>query len=160
MLLVIPVSKADILIPVVTQAFSQFHPGAGHDLLVVGSPNVKTEVNLVALTLAHYFNTSGTHIFPEDSHYGWPISCNYYWKETAFFVSRHYTTPWLWFELDTTPVKAGWLSMLEQEYINNGKPFCGVKEPTVLADDNGFQTQDGHYMVPVGMYLTMRQRLS
>lgn len=37
--------------------------------------------------------------------------------------------PWLWFEPDSVPLKANWLSVLQEEYDHCGQPFCGPVVP-------------------------------
>jgi GT2 family glycosyltransferase len=117
MVLVVPVSLFDRKdIPLVEKAFEIFPPGSGHKLLVVGSPNVETEVKELSQKLCiHFAGNAQTFIFETDSNYGWPTACNYYAQQVAFYISDTFPpdTLWLWYELDCTPLKAGWLDEIE-----------------------------------------------
>lgn len=73
---------------------------------------------------------------------------------------RGNTNPFLWWELDVTPIRAGWADRLELEYNQKGLPFLGVRrqagdvmreldgKPLPLNDARA----QGDYMVAVGIY--------
>ena len=157
MLLVVPVSRSDAhLIPVFEKGLSLFTPGEGHDLLVVGSPNVADKCDALAVRLAHKFNTARAYIFQKDNHLGWPMACNFYWQSVVYHISERYKQPWFWMELDTVPIKPFWLNAINLHYVVNSDhfPFMGVMEPTI-AGLNGVQLpieQSGHHMAAVGVY--------
>ena len=170
MLLVIPVSLSDIhLIPFVERAFEVAPPGSGHQLLVVGSPNVMKDVAELAQKLCiHFAGNAKTHIFETDVSLGWPTSCNYYFQQIAFYLPSFSTTPssWFWFELDSTPVRAGWLDEIETacimartEAMRDERPlprFLGIKEPTYQEFRGELLPfeESGYHMAPCGVYPT------
>jgi hypothetical protein len=162
-LIVVPISNSDRnLLPRVEEAFAAFSPGSGHKLLVVGSPNVSSWVNQAAQNLSKYFaGNAKTYIFDMDCGLGWPGACNYYFQQVAWFIPANYDEPWLWFELDTTPMRAGWLDEIDSAIqplitpsLNSGSlpRYFGVKEPTYLEYQGGLMPDAGHQMAAVGVY--------
>lgn len=167
MLLVIPVSVSDKhLAENAIRAFNAFHPGSNHDLLVVGSPNVRNEVNDLCSKLSGHFRSAKSQVFLTDSPLGWPMACNYYFQQTCYAVQQMLqpNDAWLYFELDTTPTKAGWLDALHQEYYDDvliathqGRTPCkflGVKEPTIRGMEGELMPPEkaGYHMAAVGVY--------
>lgn len=58
------------------------------------------------------------------------IRTDWPWPQNNAFanVCRHMSkqkSPWFWCETDCTPLKSGWLPVLEAEYVKGGKPFGG-----------------------------------
>lgn len=68
--------------------------------------------------------------------------------------------PWMWWEEDVTPIRAGWADRLELEYHQKGMPFMGVRRRAseVVRGMKGERLPDTHpniqgeYMVAVGIY--------
>lgn len=68
--------------------------------------------------------------------------------------------PWMWWELDVTPIRAGYADRLELEYHQKGMPFMGVRrkgsDTIRKLDGSKFAENDpqvqGDYMVAVGIY--------
>jgi hypothetical protein len=168
MLLVIPVSLSDRhLIPFVERAFEMFPPGSGHQLLVVGSPNVMQDVAELAQKLCiHFAGNAKTHIFETDSALGWPTNCNYYFQQVVFYLPSFIQTPglWFWFELDSTPLKAGWMDEIEtvctieraKSLHDEAEPpkFFGLKERTYQEFRGELLPieEAGEHMAPCGVY--------
>lgn len=155
MLLVIPVSRADVrLIPAVEKSFATFPPGVENDLLIVGSPNVRDMAETLADSLSKYFNTVTRHQFQSDNHLGWPMACNFYFQQTCYIIRSFCVehNPWMWFELDCTPVANGWLSKIEAEYREAGSPFMGAKEKTIRGKNGVLLDDAGYHMVATGVY--------
>lgn len=153
MLLIIPVSRSDKqLIPNAEKAFELFPPGNGHSLLVVGSPNVAAEMGELSGLLSKYFTGSGAYLLDHDSFLGWPGACNYAFQQTCFHLRGQ--GPWLWFELDATPIKENWLSTIEEAYKSGSSRFMGCLERTyrgfngeLLSEEDG-----GKHMAACGVY--------
>ena len=168
MLVVIAVSQSDTkLITQTEQAFEIFPPGAGHNLLVVGSPEVEEQVCGLGQSLSKHFAGHAQHfIFDGDNNQGWPTACNFYFQSTAFYIPTLLSSgeSWLWYELDTTPVREEWLDRIalavdaaKAEALHENRPppsYFGVREKTHLelggrlmpSDEAGFQ------MAAVGVY--------
>ncbi len=154
MLLVLPVSKSDKdLAENAVKAFGLFPPGGGHSLLVVGSPNVTSELNDLASSLSKYFNETITHIFDTDCYLGWPTACNTYFLNTCYYMVGH-NVPWLWYELDATPIKKNWLTAIEQEYNQNPVGFMGCIERAYVGFNGVLLEEDdaGKQMAACGVY--------
>lgn len=154
MLLVLPVSQSDShLIPNAEKSFALFPPGAGHKLVVVGSPNVAEEMNRLSGSLSQYFNEASVHFFDNDNFLGWPSACNYYFQQACFHIAT-YNVPWFWYELDCTPLKEGWLSVIEAEYNEGPGGFLGCLEQTYRGFDGRLlDGQDaGQHMAACGVY--------
>jgi hypothetical protein len=75
---------------------------------------------------------------------GWPIACNWAFQNTAKYMVAH-KSPWLWMEADAVAVTANWLTTLEDEYAQGGKPFMG----TIVGAFDGWH---GGHMNGVGVY--------
>lgn len=129
MLIVVPVSHTDKeLIDCFTRVFNLLGPYENHRLLVVSRPNdfywgrkVFREIKDNGFKSAEYF------VFDENGPPGWPRGCNHYWWETVNYLEnvQGIYEPWLWMELDMTPIRYGWVDALQQEYKAAGKPFMG-----------------------------------
>ena len=165
MLIVLPISFSDAKkIPsALERAFGVFSPGAGHTLLVIGSPNVSSSVNEAAQNLSkHFAGNASTYIFDLDCDLGWPTGCNYYFQQAAWYVGSNYNEPWLWYEVDTTPTRAGWLDeidkavhALQAEAIREERKvprYFGCSEPTCLEYQGALMSDAGRQMAAVGVY--------
>jgi hypothetical protein len=165
MLLVLPVSLADYKsLPTLERAFEMFPPGSGHKLLVVGSPNVSRQVRNAAQALSgHFSGNSSTYIFDLDCPLGWPTACNTYFQQVCFYLgSTGQDDSWLWFEIDSTPTRAGWLDEIEntvhfekgnaQREGHNPPRYFGVKEPARLEYQGALAPDAGDQMAAVGVY--------
>lgn len=130
MLVVIPVSKHDEgLLDDFCGAVHFFGPYPEHSLLIVARPSNKELAEKVASVLCNgaTFRRCQTFIFSEDGPDGWPQGPNFYWTETiSYLAEQGNTSPWLWMEMDTTPVEEGWLNDLESEYLTAGAACLGV----------------------------------
>jgi hypothetical protein len=77
--------------------------------------------------MARLFNCPSLHWFSEDGPTGWPLGPNFYWYQTIkYLAEKENKLPWLWMELDCTPLKPGWADALEEEYLKCGTPFLGM----------------------------------
>jgi hypothetical protein len=166
MLLVVPVSPSDShLIPYIERSFEMYPPGSGHQLLVVGAPNVYHEVTELNQSLCRHFAGNGkTLIFDNDTGMGWPTACNQYLQNVAFHLPTILGNEalWLWFELDSTPLKTGWMDRIEKACIEERAKamretkeppkFFGVRETTRLEYRGELMPDSGFHMAPVGVY--------
>lgn len=155
MLLVVPVSRSDKhLIPNVEKAFSLFPPGNGHELLVVGTPNVFAEMDGLRESLSRHFSTiSFSRVFDDDNFLGWPSACNYYFQQTCYCL-RGGNRPWLWMELDCTPIRDNWLSIIAEAYRSGSTRFMGYLGKTYRGFNGELLTEEdgGHHMAACGVY--------
>lgn len=167
MLLVIPFSASDKhLAPTVQEAFEAFSPGADHELLVIAYPAVKDDALIFQQSIAKHFKNVFLHVLSGDNVFGWPRAMNELFQAAAL-KARHLLANggcWLWFEMDTTPLKANWLTALQTIYFADSitaqrenrpmKQFLGQKE-RALRTFNGElipEEKAGTIMAPVGIY--------
>lgn len=71
----------------------------------------------------------------------WPHQENWAWQQSARHVHENYKEPWLWWEQDAVPVKAGWLDALASAHKDGGGLYSG---PVV--------TSTRRYLVGVAIY--------
>lgn len=144
MLVVIPVSRsdfkrADALIAV----FKKFGGCKSHKLLVVSRHSENAFAFEVESQLRGLFGESDCFIFNNEGSTGWPMGANFYFQETVRHLKEtDNRLPWLWMELDATPLKEGWLDAISNEYAEVQSPFLGV-----LNEWNELKWMDG-----VGVY--------
>ena len=87
---------------------------------------------------------------------------NYYFQQAAWYVGSNYDEPWLWYEVDTTPTRAGWLDeidkavhALQAEAKREGKKiprYFGCSEPACLEFQGALMPEAGRQMAAVGVY--------
>jgi len=167
MKLVIPVSKHDRhLIPDFISAINKFPVGEEHDLLVIGSRENEEVIIGFEKQIKHLFKSSEACIIP-DTMMGWPMSCNFYFQQACAHLRKdEETDAFLWFELDTVPMRENWLDLIAFEYYadttravkEKREPliYLGVKE-RVYEGKNGElipESVAGHRMAQVGVYST------
>lgn len=167
MKLVIPVSKHDRhLIPSFVKCLDKFPMGTEHDLLIIGSKENEEVILDFEKQIKHLFDSSETHIIA-DTMLGWPMSCNFYFQQACAHLRKDKELDaFMWFELDTVPVKEGWLDLISFEYYSDTTRavkekrdpmiYLGAKE-RVYEGRNGELVPEsvaGHKMAQVGVYST------
>ena len=65
----------------------------------------------------------------------WPVGANWGFYTCALYISMTTTSPFLWLEPDTCPLKSGWLDEIEAEYLTCQKPFLG---PVITTQNKSF----------------------
>lgn len=167
MLLVIPVSPADKkLIPAFEIGFKNFSPGSGHKLLIVGTPQVEADALGLSMAIGKEFSQVSTFITPADNSMGWPIAMNSLFFQAVRHIEANYTAAdaFLWMELDSAPLKQGWLTTIQQEYFADAplaqkegrefRSFMGV-EVITRQTGGGFVKpveETGTHMAASGVY--------
>lgn len=63
-------------------------------------------------------------VYPTPPATNWPAGPNWAFQRVAFHM-KTVNRPWLFNEADACPLKAGWLSTIQEEYLNCGKPIMG-----------------------------------
>jgi len=56
---------------------------------------------------------------------GWPEGANYFFRLATAMIEQRPYKYFLWMEPDATPLKQGWMDVIEKEYLHYGKPFLG-----------------------------------
>ena len=148
MKIVIPVSSHDKhLINDFCNILNFLGPYSNHELLVVARPADSSFAIDIFCQLESIFDVANIFFFEKDGTLGWPQGPNYYWKETIKYLSEtENKLPWLWMELDCTPVKKDWANSLEGDYKKSKSPCLGMIQPFIL---NG---RDTTHLVGVAIY--------
>ena len=131
MIIVLPVSRTDDEVKDdFIRIFKLFGSYDEHDLVLVCRPHDYAYARDVYTSVRDIgFNKTTHWVFEDNGRRGWPGGPNHYWHETVKYLQEDYggdrQQPWLWLEMDMTPLKHGWLDDLQQEYDNSSKPFMG-----------------------------------
>jgi hypothetical protein len=155
MLIIIPVSVTDEkLIDDFSDCLNHFGPYTNHELLVVSRPSDILHAVKLLNKIKSKFKTSDIHAFPEDGKRGWPQGPNFYWQETIKHLKeeRKNKLPWLWMELDMTPLKHNWIDILEKEYKKCGKYCLGWTQNTTTVTDDGVIVPLTKHLVGAAIY--------
>jgi hypothetical protein len=155
MLVVIPVSSADAaLTPDFSAVLRHFGPYSGHEALVVVRPSDQPHGEKLWKSLEGLFDKCELHVFSQDGPIGWPQGPNFYWGTTCHHLQfeRGNTLPWLWLELDSTPLRKGWLDEIETEYNMAKMPFLGSLEVTYALNSKKERVDLGKHLVGVAVY--------
>jgi hypothetical protein len=155
MLIVLPISSADAeLAGPFLEALKACGPYNGHRLLVVARPSDgKHSIDLVNEAAKMGFDSPNLHWFDEDGPKGWPLGPNFYWSETVRHLQKENNSqPWLWMELDCTPLVPGWADKLEEEYKNCGTPFLGMYGANTAVTINDELITLSRHLVGVAIY--------
>jgi len=156
MLIVVPVSRTDdVLIEDFIKVFNNFGPYKDHKLLVVARPNDEEWATRVYNGIKdNEFKSHEKYLFDFNGPSGWPMGPNHYWHYTVRYIekTKEYNEPWLWMELDMTPVKDNWANALEEEYINSNKPFMGMFSWTTTITSEQKVIKLCNHLVGVAIY--------
>ena len=155
MLVIIPVSASDAsLITPFSKAVRHFGKNSRHRALVVARPSDSEHADRLVSELGDSFDGITTHIFPQDGPTGWPKGPNFYWASTVHYLQHAVKNQeqWLWLELDSTPLRAGWVDAISTEYNLTNPPFLGVVEKTHAVDAEGNPVDAGKHLVGVAVY--------
>ena len=157
MLLIVPVSNTDDnLIEDFIKIFNLFGPYDRHELLVVSRPSDKDYAQRVydGINLPeHNWKKSTIHAFWGDGPKGWPVGPNFYWRWSAdYLIQNNNKLPWLWLELDMTPLRKGWADILEDGYRKCKKPFMGNFGDTTTVSGNGKLVKLCKHLVGAAIY--------
>jgi len=155
MLIVIPVSVSDSkLIEDFSACLNHFGPYSTHELLVVSRPADAGYAVALLNKIKSKFKTADIYAFPEDGKTGWPQGPNFYWQETIKHLKYQRKTklPWLWMELDMTPLTRNWINILEQEYKKCGKYCLGWTQNTTTLTDDGIIVPLTKHLVGAAVY--------
>ena len=148
MKIVIPVSAHDSkLINAFCDIVLFFSPYVNHELLVVVRPSDYKHGIEVFNRLSGKFLNPKIYIFDDDGPRGWPKGPNHYWRETVRYLDNtNNKLPWLWMEMDCTPVINGWIDKIENEYIAKANNGCLGNIQSLLTGD------ELQHMVGAGVY--------
>lgn len=81
--------------------------------------------NRVVNMAAKAFANTSQYEYPRPPIEAWPEACNWAFQYTAKHIASRIRRPWFWMEADMVPLKPGWLKMLQEDFLNCGKPMYG-----------------------------------
>jgi hypothetical protein len=153
MLVVIPVSATDEkILADFCVAVKKFAPYS-HDVLYVARPSDVASLARASDKLKGCFRRASAHLFAGDGPRGWPYGPNFYWQQTILHLAKTGNQqPWLWLEMDCTPLRQGWLDDLDQEYRECGKPFMGMFGESSVVGKTGKTMLLSEHLVGVAIY--------
>lgn len=129
MRIVIPSSKSDQnLIPTFLKALKAFGPYHNHSALLVQTAEMHSSRigQDFASELSKLFKQVDVKSTGNNLEGGWPLGPNkHFWFANMFLEEIGNAEPWLWMELDSLPLKTGWIKLLEDEYILYQRPYLG-----------------------------------
>jgi len=154
MLVTIPVSQHDAhLIPAFSMALRHCGPNPLHEAMVVARPSEKELADSLFANLEGLFDKVEVFLLPQDGPVGWPKGPNHFFFNVAHRLQTSpEPKPWLWMELDCTPLKAGWVSELATEYNLSKMPFMGVVCKTHAVDPEGNPVPAGKHLTGTAVY--------
>jgi hypothetical protein len=154
MKLVIPISQSDAhLAKDFCNAVLACPNKEQFEVLIPHAPSVWSTADMVGELLAPVGPVT-KYGFDMDPLGGWPKAPNRHFSKTAQYLAFYKNTaPWLWCELDSTPLVPGWLDRLWAEYRMGGKRFMGTLNASRYVNpSDGAVTVKGQHMVGVGVY--------
>lgn len=148
---VIPVSQSDVhLLPKTVVAFKHLGGWKNHSILLAGSPSCAPQCAAAAQELKEVCGSVQHESISSDHAGGWPAACNKHFYDTVVILERMGNqVPWMWFELDCTPIRANWQDILETAYNRAKTPFMGHVRPTAEVTK---PPEKGSHMVGAGIY--------
>lgn len=159
MLLVLPVCERDVnLLVGLLPLLKRFGPYGNHRALLVFAPQMPDEVKKSIIASLKEMSFQAVHrATPMLNHWeeGWPAGPNGMFRATVELIFNELILqqPWYFFEPDNTPMKKGWLDVLERQWrMSEDRPFLGSIQPTLVAFENGETMQTGAHMVGTGIY--------
>jgi len=160
MLLVMPVCSVDLaLARELSGWIRDLGPERRHNALLMWSAEVPQEDR--DYILENFRNTFGKvnqmqPYFP-DYVQGWPDAPNLTFEFTVHYCCVEHPRyaegrPWFFFEADQTPLRAGWLDALEEEYFRAGKSCLGVLEQSWMVRPGEPKVPAGKHLVGTAIY--------
>lgn len=156
LLVILPVSHADAhMLPTMGLLLKKFGPYKAHRVLIAYTQDVPpADVQTLRHALEPLFSQAEAAEVRTTSK-GWPLGCNQQFKGVAALAAER-GLPWLYMELDVTPMKPGWLDKIATEYEANRKPFMGAVVPTRTvarqADGTLVNDTNGQHLVGWAIY--------
>jgi len=155
MLIIIPVSVTDEkLINDFSNCLNHFGPYLDHELLVVSRPSDSRYAVTLLNKIKKQFKTADIYAFDEDGARGWPEGPNFYWNRTIQHLKneRDNKLPWLWMELDMTPLKKNWIDILNNEYKKCKKYCLGWTQDTTTVTTDQIIVKLTKHLVGAAIY--------
>src|SRR5688572_14120171 len=125
MIVVIPVCHKDCFLAIRNLEFCiEVEGSVDFDCFIVVERGY-TPITIVDRAKEYFKSVEFIVVEPWKGDQSWPIPMNWMWQSTAREMVKT-KQPWLWWEPDATPLKAGWLTVLRDAYKSGKRPFAGA----------------------------------
>lgn len=146
--LAVPVSGSDIhLLPAYVQAWRHFGFIGNHRVAFIPTREVASDVNWAVEAMGTICRDVKSYPLDYTPEGGWPHACNRHFASTVA-MSGKFGTPWLFGEVDSSPIQENPLDKLETDYNLSGKMCMGTVVPTRWADGR----IEGDHLVGFAIY--------
>lgn len=155
MKLVIPVSRHDIhALPNLIDTLIHFGGLSNHNCFFFSAPSVIEQVHEQAERLRPSMQEVVVKQALYEPEYGMPMDGGVLFFGAVFNLGRAQNSdPFLWLEVDSSPLVPGWLDLIENDYRAKGKPCYGNVVPLPFNVNGKLEMRPGEdYMMAVGVY--------
>lgn len=155
MKLVIPVSRHDInALPNLIDTLIHFGGLTEHSCFFFSAPSVIAQVHEQAERLNPCMKEVTVKQALYEPEYGMPMDGGVLFFGAVFNLGRAQNQePFLWLEVDSSPLVAGWLDLIQNDYLAKGKPCYGNVVPLPFNVNGKLEMRPGEdYMMAVGVY--------
>lgn len=155
MKLVIPVSRHDInALPNLIDTLIHFGGLTEHSCFLFSTPSVLAQVHEQAERLKSVMPDVVVVQSLYEPEYGMPMDGGILFFGAVFNLGRAQNPdPFLWLEVDSSPLVAGWLDLIQNDYRAKGMPCYGNVVPLPFNVNGKLEMRPGEeYMMAVGVY--------
>jgi hypothetical protein len=155
MKLVIPVSRHDVnALPNLIDTLIHFGGLTEHSCLLFHTPSTLEQVHGQAERLRPHMKEVTVLQAKYEPEYGMPMDGGILFFGAVFNLGRMGNQePFLWLEVDSSPLVAGWLDLIQNDYMAKGKPCYGNIVPLPFIVNGKLEMRPGEeYMMAVGVY--------
>lgn len=144
MKVIIPVSHADVqLLPGLVKIIQSIGGLSSHDVTILGTATVRQQVDEAVAELTNHCKSIRAVHWEMDNNRPWPQAQNFMWQQALIQVGLQEANgdsqPWYFMELDSCPIKPGWMDTIERRYVMSGARFGGmVCQPKAKLDDDTY----------------------
>lgn len=155
MKLVIPVSRHDVnALPNLFDTLIHFGGLTDHTCLLFHTPSTLEQVHEQAERLRPHMKEVTVLQSKYEPEYGMPMDGGILFFGAVFNLGRMGNQePFLWLEVDSSPLVAGWLDLIQNDYMAKGKACYGNIVPLPFIVNGKLEMRPGEeYMMAVGVY--------
>lgn len=133
---------------------------ANHELLLVASSGVAKEDWMSMFHLGQQVFGKAHSIHQREVEEGpWPGPANAIFRLATTWLDSNVRQPFLWLESDCVPLKSGWLTAIEREYLGSKRVFMGAMYEHPYPHINGCAVYGRGFAVAAPMLRSVNSRL-